>query len=693
MNLTGKLGDPAAVDGSLSDLARGVVGSEILRIAAEIRALKAKGAEICNLTVGDFDPAQFPIPAELLDGMRAALAAGQTNYPPSDGVLALREAVARYYAQRLGLTYPIESVLIAGGARPLLYGAYRTVLDPGDVTVYPVPSWNNNHYAYLVRRPRDRDPGARGDRTSSPPSTISPAPAERAPHPAQLAAQPDRHHDRSGRAAQDLRGDRRGEPPPRAGRRQGRSGSSSTRSTGSSRSAAKHVTPVELVPEVAPYTILLDALSKASRHGLRVGWGMMPPAVRRRMADILGHVGAWAPKAEQVARPRCSTTAPLRAYLGEMRPRVAERLDALQAGFAAMRREGLPVEVIAPQGAIYSRRSASRSPGRDATKRLRRLLLEGAGLAVVPFQAFGLRETAAGSGSPSARCRWRTSTPRCRGCARRSPAVERRQRQTFHRRHLHAGDVLRVGLFPFAENKHGDAPMRALIAERLVLEPASAAVPRTYCQFGPLHTTLMRPFIALDRDAPRSSRYLSLLCGLAVFFPFFAFARRLVGEAHAQLAAFLLAVSPMHLQASTTASSEALYLLLWVWAIERLLAALETRRRGTFAVAGLFASLAAVTRYDAWLALPMVAVAAGWPAAARSGVGRRAASLSSRWLPRSSRWPGSPGARRPAATRCSSPTTSRAITPGWRRRRPRVTARSWGGRGSSASGRWRSSPP
>ena len=137
-------------DAGLSALARGVVGSEILKIAAEIRALKAKGAAICNLTVGDFDPAYFPIPAELLEGTRAALAAGHTNYPPSDGVLALREAVARFYARELGLSYPVESVLVAGGARPLLYGAYRTLLDPGDVVVYPVPSWNNNHYAYLA---------------------------------------------------------------------------------------------------------------------------------------------------------------------------------------------------------------------------------------------------------------------------------------------------------------------------------------------------------------------------------------------------------------------------------------------------------------------------------------------------------------------------------------------------------------
>src|SRR5436190_10605416 len=152
--------------------------------------------------------------------------------------------------------------------------------------------------------------------------------------------------------------------------------------------------------------------------------------------------------------------------------------------------------------------------------------------------------------------------------------------------------------------------MRALIAERMVLEPASAAVPRTYCQFGPLHTTLMRPFLALDPWAPRSSRYLSLLTGIAVLFPFLAFARRLVGQPAAELATFVLALSPLHVQASTTAASEALYLLLWICALERLLAALDGRSIRTFALAGMLASLAAVTRYDAWLALPIIVMAA-----------------------------------------------------------------------------------
>jgi aspartate aminotransferase len=131
---------------------------------------------------------------------------------------------------------------------------------------------------------------------------------------------------------------------------------------------------------------------------MRVGWGVMPPAVRRRMADLLGHVGAWAPKAEQVAAAALlDAPETMRAFQATMKAKVKERLDALHAGFAAMAREGLPVEVIAPQGAIYlsarfdlfGRTLHGRTIATNDD--IRRLLLEVAGLAVVPFQAFGLK--------------------------------------------------------------------------------------------------------------------------------------------------------------------------------------------------------------------------------------------------------------------------------------------------------------
>ena len=79
-------------DPRVSTMADGLVGSEILKIAAEIRALIADGAEICNLTVGDFSPREFPVPAALAEETVAALRAGETNYPPSDGVPPLRQA-------------------------------------------------------------------------------------------------------------------------------------------------------------------------------------------------------------------------------------------------------------------------------------------------------------------------------------------------------------------------------------------------------------------------------------------------------------------------------------------------------------------------------------------------------------------------------------------------------------------------
>src|SRR5882762_11123627 len=98
----------------LCTMARGLIGSEILRIAYEIRAAQARGDKICNLTVGDFSSKEFPIPAALRDGVVRALEAGETNYPPSDGVLRLREAVREFYRTRLSLEVPLESVVIAG---------------------------------------------------------------------------------------------------------------------------------------------------------------------------------------------------------------------------------------------------------------------------------------------------------------------------------------------------------------------------------------------------------------------------------------------------------------------------------------------------------------------------------------------------------------------------------------------------
>jgi len=395
LDLTSLLG-PKGDDTTVGAMARGLVGSEILRIAAEIRERVAQGRKVCNLTVGDFSPREFPIPEGLSRHISAALQAGETNYPPSDGVLELRQAVQRFYERGLGLKYPLEGILIAGGARPIIYGTFRTVLDAGQKVIYPVPSWNNNHYTHMM--------GARGVVVATEADAgFMPTVEQLAPHfkdarllclcsplnptgtmidPGALQAIGERV------VAENRERQARGEPPLILMYDQiywvlsfGRT---------------KHVTPVELVPEVAPYTVFVDGISKAfAATGVRVGWGVGPPSIISRMKDVLGHVGAWAPKAEQVAVARFLDDVPAtEAFLGTMRQRVDERLEALFRGFARMEEAGLPVRAIEPQGAIYLsvRFNLLGKGGLRTNDDIRKLLLEKADFAVVPFQAFGLAQ-------------------------------------------------------------------------------------------------------------------------------------------------------------------------------------------------------------------------------------------------------------------------------------------------------------
>src|SRR5262245_1479430 len=95
---------------ALSDTLR---GSQILGIAGEVRALIEQGKPILNLTVGDFSSKQFRIPRELEDAVVEALRAGESTYPPPNGIESLRVAVREFYLRRLGIDYPADSILIA----------------------------------------------------------------------------------------------------------------------------------------------------------------------------------------------------------------------------------------------------------------------------------------------------------------------------------------------------------------------------------------------------------------------------------------------------------------------------------------------------------------------------------------------------------------------------------------------------
>jgi aspartate aminotransferase len=159
-----------------------------------------------------------------------------------------------------------------------------------------------------------------------------------------------------------------------------------------------HVTPPGLVPESARYTVFIDGISKAfASTGVRVGWAVGPTDVIGRMSAIIGHMGAWAPRAEQIGTVTLlNQPDAIRAYQATFKRGIQVRLDRLHAGLQALRAKGHAVTSIPPMGAIYLTAQfdlAGRKTAGGATLRTnddtRRFLLEAAAIGVVPFQAFG----------------------------------------------------------------------------------------------------------------------------------------------------------------------------------------------------------------------------------------------------------------------------------------------------------------
>jgi aspartate aminotransferase len=379
-------------------LAEGLIGSPILKIAAEVRALAASGARICNLTVGDFAPSEFPVPELLSRELANAVQRGETNYPPSNGMPALRKAVAEFCDRRLGLKADSDSVLITAGARPLIYGAYRVLVNPGERVVFPVPSWNNSHYCQMsgavgvpvacdaktgflptaaMLRPKLRD--ARLLVLNSP---VNPTGTVLSAQ--QLTEICDEIIEENARRA--------GEDRPLY--------LLYDQVYWMLTFGVSHVHPVALRPEMAPFTIYVDGISKSfAATGLRVGWGIGPRTIINQMSDLLTHVGAWAPRPEQVATTALlANDAEIDRFHERMRGEVLKRLQTLHDGISTLKKEGFPVDAAIPSGAIYLSAKFALHDRRANGVRLstddavRSYLLKQAGLAAVPFSAFGQPE-------------------------------------------------------------------------------------------------------------------------------------------------------------------------------------------------------------------------------------------------------------------------------------------------------------
>ncbi|WP_312089516.1 pyridoxal phosphate-dependent aminotransferase [Chryseobacterium sp.] len=380
----------------VSKLAANLIGSEIVKIGNEVNDLKAKGAEIANLTIGDLNSNIYPIPLKLKEEIQKAYQNNLTNYPPANGLLSLRTEVSKDLKKRWDLDYSPNDILITAGSRPLIYAVYKTIVDEGDKVVYPIPSWNNNHYAYLTSADAvevktttennflptadDLRPHLKGAVLLSLCSPLNPTGTmftkEQLSEICELILEENKN---------------RGEDEKPLYLMYDQIYSNLT-------FGAEHVNPVSLFPEMKEYTIYIDGISKClAATGVRVGWGFGPSHIIDKMKALLTHVGAWAPKPEQEATAKYyQNPDEVNAFVNEYKGRLEASLKVLHKGIQDLKEKGLSVDSIQPMGALYLTikldyigKTKPDGSTIETSSDLVFYLINDAGVALVPFSAFG----------------------------------------------------------------------------------------------------------------------------------------------------------------------------------------------------------------------------------------------------------------------------------------------------------------
>lgn len=376
----------------MQPVASSMQGSQILQIVSEVRMLERKGITISNLTIGDFAPKEFSIPEGFAEQVQQSYTRNETNYPPSSGVQDLRESIAKLYQRTLGIDCDASWICIASGARPPIYATWRMFVGSGEKSVSFLPAWNIGYYAHLNQSNHTFLPTTRESNFHPTVEQVE----EILPETQLLIINTPLNPTGTMISEDVLKGICKAIVRENKRRK--------TRPVMLmfdhvywmlTHDSYRHVVPSALVPEVAPFVIYVDALSKNfTGTGLRVGWAVVHPSIQPKMATFLAHMGAWASRPEQHATAwLLEDEERYSSYRKNICAGVKLRLDTLYRAIDRMQNKGLPISAIPPQGAIYlSVRFDLVGKGFHSNEEIRSWILEHARVAIVPFQAFDMPE-------------------------------------------------------------------------------------------------------------------------------------------------------------------------------------------------------------------------------------------------------------------------------------------------------------
>lgn len=122
----------------LSNRIRCMTPSPTLSLNAKADEMRDQGLDIVNMAVGQPD---FPVPKNIKKAAQRAARDGNGKYTPAIGTILLRTAIKNKFARENNLAYQEDEIVVATGAKPLLFAALLTLTNPGDDVLMPSPYW------------------------------------------------------------------------------------------------------------------------------------------------------------------------------------------------------------------------------------------------------------------------------------------------------------------------------------------------------------------------------------------------------------------------------------------------------------------------------------------------------------------------------------------------------------------------
>lgn len=363
----------------LSARVQAVKPSATLAITARAKALKAAGKDVIGLGAGEPD---FDTPDHIKAAAIAAIERGFTKYTAVDGTPELKQAVIAKFERENHLRFTPDQILVSCGGKQSFYNLAQAVLDPGDEVVIPAPYWVSYPDMTLLAGgvPVIVDAGAE-QRFKITPAQLAAAitdktrlvvinspsnPTGMAYTSAELEALGEvlRRHPQCLIATDDMYEHIRWD-------------------------AAPFVNIVNVCPDLAPRTLVLNGVSKAySMTGWRIGYAGGPETVIRAMKKIQSQSTSNPTSISQVAAQAAlegpqDCIATMLAAFKERHDMVVERLNRI-SGIECLPTDGTFYVFPRVEGLI------ERLDGVGDDLELAEYLIEKAGVALVPGSAFGV---------------------------------------------------------------------------------------------------------------------------------------------------------------------------------------------------------------------------------------------------------------------------------------------------------------